>query len=179
MVRLKILQMGLEHAKEKIDIVGRLRNFKNAFVNLFVRKRDLQRQFFCYEINPAQPQRELLQKPAEHEKERLGGFNFILKLKALLERLRRPNQFEHSIALAISALPHSDCFGPKSRAKLLLIKHCQLAKSMNPPLVQDFDDLLNFSLSIFLRGCLRQIRALHALKFKARLGMFKGTFSDP
>src|SRR6266699_4528289 len=162
MVRLKILQMCLEHAKEKIDIVGRLGNFENTFVNLFVRKRDLQRQFFYYEIDPAQPQGELLQKPAEHEKERLGGFNFILKLKALLERLRRPNQFEHSIALPVGALPHSDCFGTKSRAKLFLIKPCQIAKDMNPPLVQDCDDLLNFSLSIFGRSRARHAPKVHS-----------------
>ena len=38
MVGLKILQMCLEHAKQKIDIVGRLRDFENAFVNLLVRR---------------------------------------------------------------------------------------------------------------------------------------------
>src|SRR2546430_6354894 len=80
----KILQMSLEHAKEKIDIVSWLRNFENALVKLFarhggvvlarIRERNLQRQFFCYEIDPRQPQRELLQKTAEHGKERLGRF---------------------------------------------------------------------------------------------------------
>src|SRR6266542_4998420 len=115
MFGLKIFQVRLEHAKEKIDIVGWLRDFENAFVNLFVRRSgsvlatgrvrptgglwriregDLQSQFFCDEINCAQPHRELLQKTAQHEQERLGGFNFILKFKALLERLRGSNQFE-------------------------------------------------------------------------------------
>src|SRR2546422_2818755 len=106
MFRSKILQMRLEHAKEKIDIVGWLRDFENAFVNLLVRKRDSQAQFFCDEIDRAQPHCELLQKTAKHEKERLSGFNFIFKFKVLLERLRRPNQFEHSIRLPIRALPH-------------------------------------------------------------------------
>src|SRR6202030_227419 len=73
-LRFKILQMRLEHAKEKIDIVGRLRNFENALVNLFVRrggsvspvgrvrlvadlarirKSDPQGQFACNQINCA------------------------------------------------------------------------------------------------------------------------------
>src|SRR5690242_16197930 len=77
MFRSKILQMRVQHPKEKIDIIGWLRNFENALVNLFachgefvlarIRERNLQRQFFCYEIDPSQPQRELLQKTAEHE----------------------------------------------------------------------------------------------------------------
>src|SRR5439155_15363860 len=121
MFRSKILQVRLEHAEEKIDIVGWLRDFENAFVNLFVRrsgsvlcadlwrirKRDLQRQFFCDEIDRVQPHGELLQKTAEHKQERLGCFDFALKLEALLERLRRSNQFEHSIGLPIRALPHT------------------------------------------------------------------------
>ena len=86
--------MRLEHAKQKIDIVCRLRNFENAFVNLFVRERDLQSQFFCDEINCAQPHCELLQKTAQYEQERLGCFNFIFKFEPLLERLRGSNQFE-------------------------------------------------------------------------------------
>ena len=34
----KILQMGLEHPKEKIDIVRRLRDFKNPLVSLLGRR---------------------------------------------------------------------------------------------------------------------------------------------
>src|SRR5213083_3055097 len=64
--------MRLEHPKEKIDIVGRLRNFEPAFVLLLIRKSNPQGEFFCDEIDPAQPQRELLQKAAEHEKEWLS-----------------------------------------------------------------------------------------------------------
>src|SRR5437660_1427817 len=143
MLRSKILQVRLEHTKEKINIVCRLRNFENAFVNLFVRKPDLQSQFFCYEIDPAQPQCELLQKTAEHKKEPLNGFNFIFKLKAFLERLWRPNQFEHSIVCSIRALPHTYCFGPKSRAKLLLVQRRQLPERVNSPFVQDRQDFLN------------------------------------
>src|SRR6516165_2701387 len=97
MLRAKILQMGLEHPEQKIDVVCRLRNFENPFVTLFARERDSQRQFFRDEINCGQPHGELLQKPAQHEKQRLGRLDFALKLETLLERLRRPNQFEQSI----------------------------------------------------------------------------------
>ena len=137
--------MRLEHAKEEIDIVSRLRNFENAFVKLFarhggfvlarIRERNLQRQFFCYEIDPSQPQHELLQKTAEHEKERLGCFDLVLEFEALPERLRRSNQFKQSLGLPVGALPHSDCFGPESCAKLLPIQGCKLPKCMDPPFV--------------------------------------------
>src|SRR6266446_4977017 len=161
MFRSKILQVRLEHAKQKIDIVSRLRNFENAFVNLFVRhggfvspvgrirpmvdlarirERNLQGQFFCYD--PTQPQRELLQKTAEHEKKRLGCFNLVLELKSFLERLRRSNQFEHSIGSHVGTLPHSDCFRAKSRGKLLLIKRRQLTKRVDSPLVENGEDFL-------------------------------------
>src|SRR5215475_7047650 len=109
--------MRLKHPEQKIDVVCRLRNFKNAFVYLFdhhgefvspvgrihsvadlarIRERDSQRQFFRYEINCCQTHNELLQKAAEHEKQRLGCFDFALKLETLLERLRGANQFEES-----------------------------------------------------------------------------------
>src|SRR5437870_4310412 len=78
-----------------------------------------------------------LQKPAEHEKQWLGGFNFIFKFKALLERLRRPDQLEEALGLAVRALPHPYRFGPKSRPKLLLIQRRELAKRVDSPLVQD------------------------------------------
>src|SRR4026208_2075458 len=122
MLRAKILQMRLEHPKEKIDIVCRLRNFENALVYLFILKRDSQRQFFDDEINCCQTHRELFQKTAQHEKKRLGCFDFPLKLETLLERLRRLNQFKQSIGSSVCAFPHADCFGSKSRAKLLLIQ---------------------------------------------------------
>src|SRR5436190_4961012 len=117
MLRSKILQMHLEHPEQKIDIVCRLRNFENALVTLFIRERDSQRQFFRDEINCCQTHGELLQKTAEHEKQRLGCFDFALKLETLLERLRRPNQFEQSTGSSVGALPHTDRFGAKSHPK--------------------------------------------------------------
>ena len=53
----KILQMRLEHPKEKIDIVRRLRDFKNALVTSFIRERDRERQFARDQINAAQSER--------------------------------------------------------------------------------------------------------------------------
>src|SRR5262245_60477592 len=108
MVGSTILQMRLEISKKEIDFVGGLRNFENAFVTLFIRERESQRQFFRDEINCCQTHGELLQKSAQHEQKRLGCFDFALKFKALFERLWRPNQFEHSIGLPVRALPHSD-----------------------------------------------------------------------
>jgi hypothetical protein len=87
--------MGVQHPEEKIDIVGRLRDFENAFVSLLVRrsesipwrirKRDSQSQFFYDVIDCAQPHRELLQKTAQHKEERLGGFDLVFKLEAFPE----------------------------------------------------------------------------------------------
>src|SRR6476619_5131254 len=134
MLRSKILQMRLEHPEQKIDIVCRLRNFENVLVYLFIPERDLQRQFFRDQINCCQTHRELFQKTAQHKKQRLGCFDFALKLKTLVERLRRPNQFEQSTGSSIGSLPHADRFGAKSRPQLLLIQRRKLAEGMNPHL---------------------------------------------
>src|SRR5437764_6231649 len=167
MFRSKILQVRLEHAKEKVDIIGRLRDFKNAFVTLFVRpggsmlwrigKGDLQGQFFCDQINRSQPNREMLEKTSEHKNQRLGGFDLVFKLEVFLEQFRRPNQFENSIASAVGALPHSNCFRAESRAELLFIQRCQLAKCLDSPLAQDHQDLLHVHLP-FHEPKLQQIR---------------------
>src|SRR4029077_18105814 len=151
----KILQMRLEHPEQKIDIVCRLRNFENTLVYLFIPERDSQRQFLCREINCCQTHGELLQKTAQHKKQRLGCFDFALKLETLLERLRRPNQFEQSTGSSIGTLPHADCFGAKSRPKLFLIQSRQLANGMDSPLVQNREDLLHLHLP-FHAGKLQQ-----------------------
>src|SRR5882724_11893763 len=94
MFRFKILQVCLEHPEEKIDIVARLRDLENALVTLLIRKTDAERQFFRDQIDPAQSQREVLQKPAEHEQQRFGGFDLVIELKAFLERFRWLNKFQ-------------------------------------------------------------------------------------
>src|SRR5215510_14162378 len=159
----KILQMRLEHPEQKIDIVCGLRNFENPFVTLFdryggfvspvarirpvsdlarIRECDSQRQFFRHEINCCQPHGELLQKPSEHEQQRLGCFDLALKLETLLERLRWTNQFEQSTRSSVGAPPHPYRFGAKSHPMLLLIQRRKLANSMDAPLVQYCEDLL-------------------------------------
>src|SRR5205823_14662121 len=100
--------MRMQHPEEKIHIVGRLRNFENALVNLFIRERDAQSQFFCDEINSAQPDGELLQKSAKHAEKRLGRFNFVLKFETLLECLRRPHQVDYSAGSSICPLRQSE-----------------------------------------------------------------------
>ena len=112
-----------------------------------IRESDSQRQFFCDEINRAQTQGELLQKTAQHKEQRLGCFDFAFKFEALLERLRRSDQFEQPIGSSVRAFPHAHRFGTKSRPKLLLIQRRELAERMNPPLVQNREDLLNLLLT--------------------------------
>src|SRR5437764_15243867 len=113
--------MRMKHSEKKFDIIGRLRNFENPLVCLLISKRDLQRQFFCDEIDGTQTHCELLQKTPEHKKERLGCFDFVLEFKAFLKRLRRLVEFKHPIGLTISAIPHSDLSGAEPLAQLLLI----------------------------------------------------------
>src|SRR5947208_13456931 len=137
MLRFKILQVRVQHPKEKIDVVSRLRNFENPFVILLIRKSNSQGQFFCDEVDRAQSQRKLLQKAAQHKEKRLGRFNFIFKFEALVERLRRPHELEQSLRFPARALPHSDSLGAKPDAKLLFIKCGELAEGMNAPLVQN------------------------------------------
>ena len=100
MFRFKILQVRLEHSKEKIDIIGRLRDFENALVSasrtgicLIIRKTDPERQFLRDQIDAAQPKGKLFQKPAEHEEQWLGGFDLVIELKTFVERFRWLNKF--------------------------------------------------------------------------------------
>src|SRR5436190_23102388 len=168
MLRSKILQMRLEHPEQKIDIVCGLRNFENPFVTLFalhggfvlarICEGDSQCQFLCDEINCCQTHRELLQKTAQHEKQRLGCFDFALKLETLMERLRRSNQFEQSTGSSIGTLPHADCFGAKSRPQLLLIQRRKLAQRMDSPFVQDGEDFLHLHLPFHADNLQQEIR---------------------
>src|SRR5437762_13959178 len=98
--------MRMQHPEEKIHIVGRLRNFENALVNLFIRERDAQGKFFCEEINSAQPDGELLQKSAKHAEKRRGCCNYVFKFETLLDSLRRQDQFDYSAGLSSIPLPH-------------------------------------------------------------------------
>src|SRR5438067_5200620 len=168
--RFKIFQMCMQHPKEKIDIVGRLRNFENALVNLFIHECDAQGQFFCNEINSAQSDGELLQKSTQHEENRLGGFNFVFEFEALFKRLRRPDQFEHSIRLPICPFPHLDYFWSKSRAQLLPVQDRKLPKCVNAPLMEDAQNLADLALTVSCREGIRRIRALHALKLNPMFG---------
>ena len=153
MLRFKILQVRLEHSKEKIDIVGRLRDFENAFVSFLtrpgrrgdhrgfvlarIRKTDHQRQFFRDQIDRAQSQGELLQKTSKHEEQRLRRFDLVIELKTFLERFRWLNKFQEPSRGSICPFPESNSFRPKPRPKLFLIERRQLSKSMNSPLPQN------------------------------------------
>ncbi len=121
MFRFKILQVCLEHPEEKIDIVARLRDLENALVTLLTRKTDAERQFFRDQIDRAQPQRELIQKPAEHEEQRLGGLDLMIELKTFLERFRWLNKFQQARRGAIGAFPKPDGVGAEPVSKFLFI----------------------------------------------------------
>ena len=137
MFRFKILQVRLEHPEKKIDIIGRLRNFENALVYILarpgrrgdhggfvlarIRKTDGERQFFRDEIDRAQPERELLQKTAEHKEQRLRGLNLVIELKAFLERFRWLNKFQQPIRLTICSFPKPDGVGAEPVSKFLFI----------------------------------------------------------
>src|SRR5438309_5543800 len=151
MFRFKILQMRLEHPEEKIDIIRRLRNFENPlvsasrtgicwFVLVRIRKSDPQSEFLGDQIDPAQPERELLQKSAEHKEQRLGGFDLVIELETFLKRFRRLNEFQQAIRLTGCAFPRLDRFRPEPGPKVFLIQRSELSKRVNPPFVQDGQD---------------------------------------
>jgi len=122
MFRFKILQVGLEHSKEKIDIVRWLRNFENALVRFLFRKRDPQGQFLGDQIDRAQSQSELFEKPPENEEQRLGRFDLVIELKTFLERFRRLNQFQEPRRGPIGPFPKPDSFDAEPVSKLLFIE---------------------------------------------------------
>src|SRR5436853_7407065 len=99
MFRFKALQVRLEHPEEKINIIGRLRDFENALVSasrtgicLIIRKTDPERQFLRDQIDDAQPKGKLFQNPPEHEEQWLGGSDPVIELKTFLNSLRCRNK---------------------------------------------------------------------------------------
>ena len=142
MLRFKILQVRLEHAEEKIDIVGRLRDFEDMLISFFIRETDSQGQLARDEINRAQPKGELLEKPPQHEEQRLRCFDLVLELEALLKRFRRQNKFQEPRRCAIGPFPKPDRFRPKPDTQIFIIQRRQLPQRLNPPFVQDRQDLV-------------------------------------
>ena len=163
MLRFKIFQMRVQHPKEKIDIVGRLRNFKTALVIFFVRKSNPKSEFFCDEVDRAQSQSELLQKTAQHEKQRLDRFDFVFELEAFRKRFRRLDQLEQSSRLPIRAFPKTDCFRSKARVEIVFIQAGELTEGVNSPLMQDLQNLMNFVLPFSL-DCLRVFTGSFSLR---------------
>src|ERR1700736_5337443 len=113
--------MRLEHPEEKIDIVGRLRDFENPFVRLFVRKTDPQRQLFRDQINAAQPKGELLQKSSKHEQQRLRGLDLVIEFETFVERFRWLNKFQEPRRGPVCPFPKPDGVRSESVSKFLFI----------------------------------------------------------
>jgi hypothetical protein len=147
----EILQVRLEHPEEKIDVVGRLRDFEDTnvccasrtgtsqsrFVYLQSRKCNGEGQLARDEINAAKAERELLEESSENKKQRLGRLDLVIELVIFDKNFRRLNEFEHPGGGTVGPFPESDCFGAKAIAELLFIKSSQLAQSIDPPLAQD------------------------------------------
>ena len=150
LLRFKILQMRVQHSEEKIDIIGRLRNFEAALVLFFIRKSNLKSQFFCDQIDCTESQSELLQKTAQHKEERFDCFDFVFELETLDKRFRGLHQLEQSSRFPIGTFPKPDRFGPETRVEVFLIQAGELPEGVNPPFVQDRQNICDWALSV---GC--------------------------
>jgi len=146
LLRCKILEMGVQHPEKKIDIVGRLRNFEAALVVFFIRKSNPKSDFFRDQVNRTQAQRELLQKTAQHEEQWLNCFDFMFELEVLAKRFRWLHQLEQARRFSIGPFPKPDRFRAESRTEIFLIERRELAEGMNPPFVQNSQNLLDLSL---------------------------------
>src|SRR2546423_15059566 len=99
--------MGLEHPEEKIDVIGRLRDFESASrtgicasltgiclsLLLRIRKSDRECELARDEIDAVQSKRELLKEPPEDEEQRLRGLDLMIELKTFLKNFRGLNKF--------------------------------------------------------------------------------------
>src|SRR5690242_208624 len=90
----KMLQVRLEHSKEKIDIIRWLRDFENSLIRSVIRKMNRESQLAGDEINAAQAERELFEKSPKDKQQRLCGFDLVIELKTIVERFRWLNKFE-------------------------------------------------------------------------------------
>src|ERR1700716_2442068 len=118
--------MRVQHPKEKIDIVAWLRNFETPDVILLSAKLKSKCNLFRHQIDCIQSNRELLQKAAQHKKQRLNCFDFVFEFEALLEGFRRVNQLEESSELAMGAFPKDNCFSSKARPQVFFIELRQI-----------------------------------------------------
>jgi len=73
--------MGVQHSKEQLDVMSRLRDFKAAPIFFFVGETEPERQLLRHEIDCLQSNGKLLQKTLQNEEKRLDRFDFVIELK--------------------------------------------------------------------------------------------------
>src|SRR5476649_2687646 len=88
--------MRVQHPKKHFAVIARFRNFKMMPVRVLVAEGDLQLELTRDEVEGFEPERELLQKTAQNEEQRLDRFDFIFELERFLEKLRHRNELEET-----------------------------------------------------------------------------------
>ena len=82
----EVFQVGVEHPKERFDVVGRRGDREVPVVLLAVLEAQLQRQRGWYPVNGPQTQDQLIEETPKYEEQRLHGLDLVLELQALLVR---------------------------------------------------------------------------------------------
>src|SRR5687768_4765678 len=81
----EIFEMGVHHPEEHFRVMRRGGDFEEAFVFKPRAKAEPQSELGSDAINSFQPENDLIEQPAEDEKERLEALDLVLELDALLE----------------------------------------------------------------------------------------------
>ena len=123
----EIFQVRLEKTKQNLNRVGRIGNLEAMLVMRFVGKCQPQRDLLRDEVECRETQRQLLEKASQHEEERLGGFDLVLKLDLLREDFRRPNELQETDRFSICLLPEPDRCRPETGRELIALECGQRA----------------------------------------------------
>src|SRR6478672_6671948 len=82
--RSKIFQVRVKHPEKRFDVVRRLGNFESVRVAVLVAENNFELELADDEMDRVQSQGKLLEKPAQHEEERLARFDFVFEFERFL-----------------------------------------------------------------------------------------------
>ena len=107
----------------------------------------------------AEPECELLEKTAEDEKERLGGFDFVFEFELLFENLRWPNEAQKAGRCSAGLVPEMGGEGTEAGPKLIAFESGEIAQGMNAPFVENREETGDFGRGVGLHGRILKLQS--------------------
>jgi hypothetical protein len=119
--------MCVEHPEKRFDVVGRLRDFESVRVTVLVTESNFELELAGHEMERAQPDEKLLEKPAKHEQERLARFDFVLELERFFERFADRDELQQASGFSGGAFPKLDANRSEAGRHVFFLESGKLA----------------------------------------------------